>query len=120
MIREPGNSPPEINKKDTGTKTEVRRYKLITPLYGGGVGDNEADPVTVVRGTEIRGHLRFWWRATQGGRYSTIDEMRKAEGKIWGSTENESDVVISIQTSPDRVQYEPAFEVVSEMVRGER
>lgn len=86
MTRKPVISPPELKrKKDTNTKTEVRRYKLITPLYGGGVGGNEADPVTVVRGTEIRGHLRFWWRATQGGRYATIDEMRKSEGVIWGA-----------------------------------
>lgn len=122
MKRKPGSSPPELkHKKNTGTITQERRYKLITPLYGGGVEPNKADPITVVRGTEVRGHLRFWWRATRGGKYSTIDELQKQESLIWGGTENASDVFLSITlVSPEKIQYEPAFEVVSETVSGEQ
>lgn len=66
--------------------TQVRHYKLITPLFGGGVIPGEADPITVVRATEVRGHLRFWWRATRGGQFDgNLATMKAAEEKIWGS-----------------------------------
>jgi CRISPR-associated protein Cmr1 len=87
--------------------TQVRRYKVITPLFGGGVDPAKADPVTVVRATEIRGHLRFWWRATRGGQFGAdgLKEMREAEASIWGSAANDksggaSKVKISIQHAP--------------------
>ncbi len=65
--------------------TETRSYRLITPLYGGGVEPEKADPITVIRATEIRGHLRFWWRATRGGAYKNLAEMRQYEEAIFGS-----------------------------------
>jgi CRISPR-associated protein Cmr1 len=64
---------------------ETREYKLITPLFGGGVEPNTPDPVTIIRATEIRGHLRFWWRATRGGQFKTIEDLKKAEDMIWGA-----------------------------------
>lgn len=83
--------PPEISpqnvtpQKQDDIITQVREYKLITPLFGGGVAAGEGDPVTLIRGTEIRGLLRFWWRACRGGNYQTLEEMKKAEDKIWGA-----------------------------------
>jgi CRISPR-associated protein Cmr1 len=65
--------------------TEMRDYSLITPLVGGGAIAGKQDEVTVIRGTEIRGLLRFWWRACYGGRYSSLEEMKQAEEQIWGS-----------------------------------
>jgi CRISPR-associated protein Cmr1 len=82
-------------RKDDDPKrilVETRSYKLITPLFGGGVVPKESDPVTVVRATEIRGHLRFWWRATQGGRFDgDIKEMRREEARLWGSAASGKD-----------------------------
>ena len=49
---------------------QERTYKLITPLYGGGVEAGKTDSVTPIRGTEIRGQLRFWWRAMRGGQFN--------------------------------------------------
>jgi len=70
----------------TGFITEIRKYRLITPLYGGGVEPGKADPITVVRAAEIRGHLRFWWRATRGGAFNgNLNAMRQREEEIWGS-----------------------------------
>jgi CRISPR-associated protein Cmr1 len=75
--------------------TQEREYKLITPLFGGGAITGECDEVTIVRGTEVRGQLRFWWRACYGGRYKTVEEMKEAEDRIWGaameSKQNEKD-----------------------------
>lgn len=80
---------PEVKTKDD-LVCQVRRYKVITPLFGGGVKPGKPDPVTVVRGTEIRGQLRFWWRATRGGQFNgDLDAMRCAEKAIWGSAATE-------------------------------
>ncbi len=86
-MRTPPNTLPDVMKRtDLDLITETRRYKVITPLFGGGVTPGEADPVTVVRATEVRGHLRFWWRATRGGQFNgDLSAMKAAEERIWGS-----------------------------------
>lgn len=89
-----------IPKQRKGYTTQVREYELITPLFGGGVTPAEADPVTVVRATEIRGQLRFWWRACRGGKYSTVQEMKKDEDDIWGAAATEK------SGGPSQVQVE--------------
>src|SRR5579862_2869390 len=55
--------------------------KVVTPLFGGGVDPGENDPHTLIRGTAIRGHLRFWWRATRGARFKDAGELAEEEGK---------------------------------------
>lgn len=98
-MRKQSGSPPDEGRitpqQPVGVITQVREYKLITPLFGGGVTPGEADPVTIIRGTEIRGQLRFWWRACRAGQYKTLEELKQAEDKIWGAaskkqTENKS------------------------------
>jgi CRISPR-associated protein Cmr1 len=84
--RPPIDPPPAVEKRTDDFITQVRRYKLITPLFGGGVDPQTADPVTVIRATEVRGHLRFWWRATRGGQFNgDLTKMRTTEELIWGS-----------------------------------
>lgn len=88
MRRKAPKSPPKVERRQDGMIRETRRYKLITPLFGGGVETQKADPVTVVRGTEVRGHLRFWWRATRGGQpkfNGELAKMKAEEERIWGS-----------------------------------
>lgn len=70
---------------------------VVTPLFGGGVEAGKNDPVTVIRGTSIRGQLRFWWRATMGAKYSSIIELKEAEGKIWGTTDIPGPVSIAVK-----------------------
>jgi CRISPR-associated protein Cmr1 len=78
--------PPIVIKDRPDIITQVREYELITPLFGGGVEPGQYDDLTPIRATEIRGHLRFWWRATRGGRYGDdLNAMRKDEGLIWGA-----------------------------------
>lgn len=79
-----------------GWITLEREYELITPLFGGGPSPGEVDPVTPIRGTEIRGQLRFWWRATQGGRFNTLDELRSEEERIWGSASQTSEISVAV------------------------
>ena len=100
---------PETNwvKKDNWTIT-TRQYKLITPLWGGGVEANVNDPVTLIRGSSIRGHLRFWWRALRGNSNAgTIVKMRERENEIWGSTKAPSQVKISVRVINPGREFHP-------------
>lgn len=86
MVKPLMDNPPELKKKENGRVTMTRQYELITPLFGGGVKANEVDVENPIRGTAVRGHLRFWWRATRGGQFGgSLKEMKKAEDGIWGS-----------------------------------
>lgn len=76
--------------------TLEREYELLTPLFGGGVTPGENDNLTPIRGSEIRGHLRFWWRATRSSLYATIDALRDGEETIWGSASLPSPVILVI------------------------
>ena len=67
---------------------------VITPIFGGGVQAGENDPITLVRVPSIRGHLRFWWRATRGIAYATAGELRAREGEIWGTESAASPVIV--------------------------
>jgi len=66
--------------------TWERTYRLLTPLFGGGVEPLKPDPLTVARATEVRGHLRFWWRALRGWQaQGDLRRLRELENAIFGS-----------------------------------
>lgn len=99
--RNPQKAPPaEIDVRgDEHTICETRDYALITPLFGGGVQPQQADPLTVVRASEVRGQLRFWWRATRGGAFGgDLAKMHQKENALWGSTESPSRVIVEVET----------------------
>jgi CRISPR-associated protein Cmr1 len=65
---------------------QTRMYRLITPLFGGGVVAGVNDPDNLIRPTGIRGQLRFWWRATHGWQYGKdLNAMKSREDQIWGT-----------------------------------
>lgn len=88
MTRQPKQSAPkvpDIQPDYSQFIVEEREYDVITPLFGGGVEPGSADPITVVRASEIRGQLRFWWRATRGGQFGNdLESLRAAEEALWG------------------------------------
>lgn len=91
MRKRPG-SPPKLDPIQPVTVIkQERKYQLITPLYGGGVTPAEPDPITVVRATEIRGNLRFWWRAYHAGKYGDLTSLKKAEDELWGAAAKKVD-----------------------------
>jgi len=75
--------------------------QLITPMFGGGYATRHVDPLIPIRPAAIRGHLRFWWRATAGAQYSDPKDLYAAETAIWGgaAVKNEATVgKVAIQT----------------------
>lgn len=94
-----GAAPPPAPKQDSNLIVLERDYELITPLFGGGVKAGEVDSYTPIRGTSIRGQLRFWWRATRGA-FGTGDaglaELWKAEEALWGSSKKPSQIEVSV------------------------
>lgn len=87
MRKQPASDiqPPQVTHHVHERTTEQqRRYKIITPLFGGGAIPHMCDEITTVRGTEIRGHLRFWWRATCAGHLPDIEAVKQREDLIWG------------------------------------
>jgi len=98
MRRMPTDELPEWTAGDGGRVTQVRAYEVMTPLFGGGVETQQADPVTIVRAGEVRGQLRFWWRATRSARFDgDVEAMKRAEDKLWGSTTHASLVDVEVQ-----------------------
>lgn len=96
--------PPAVVKRTRSEwSQQVRRYSVITPLFGGGVTPNERDPVTTVRGPAIRGHLRFWWRATRGGEFADLKTMKEAEDALWGAASTASKVNLEVTSRQGQV-----------------
>jgi len=106
---------PSLNrvKRQDEIITETREYTVITPIYGGGVDAGKPDEVTPIRVPTIRGHLRFWWRATRGAACKNTHDLHAKESAIWGSTEQPSCVQITVEmtqaskpfTLPSSIQH---------------
>ena len=70
-------------------KKIIFNCETITPMFISG-----ADGVTPeLRPPSIKGALRFWWRAMNGGDWKTL---KPQEDEIFGSTEKRSKLLISI------------------------
>ena len=81
---------------------------VATVLCGGGAEAGRNDPFDPFRIPSIRGHLRFWWRATRGGACADAVELRKVEAQIWGDTERASPVKFRILNAKPGVEKRAA------------
>jgi CRISPR-associated protein Cmr1 len=95
----PGDIPPCSGPpatRSSGRATKEYRISLITPLFGGGVEAATPDETLPIRGTSIRGHLQFWWRATWGARFASDKDLFTCHAEIWGTTDRPSPIEISV------------------------
>ncbi len=83
----------------TAFETLDLQIQVVTPMFGGGAEAGEPDPVTLIRPSSIRGHLRFWWRATRGAACQTIEELKRREVEIFGDTEHPSPVIVEVKVT---------------------
>lgn len=104
-IRPTPPPPPAVNKQ-TEQITETRVYRLLTPLFGGGVDAGIPDLRQPISAKSIRGQLRFWWRATRAAQFKTIEEMKAFENWLWGcaATDRRKDDTKETRLAQSRVQ----------------
>lgn len=96
---------------------EEYHCEVITPMFLSGADQKEAE----IRTQSIKGALRFWWRAIHV-KNSSLEDMKKRENKIFGSTEVKSAVEIKIDglqstTSIEKLPKGETFEVVSSKMK---
>lgn len=102
------NTPPErlptpaSRRAARGPRVEVIEVPLCTttPVFGGGVAARMPDPVAAVRGPSVRGHLRFWWRASRGHAFATPEALAEREAQVFGAAAGDG------RRSPVEVQIE--------------
>lgn len=80
-----------------GLRSLSAELEMLTPMMGGGWRPLVTEAADVVRGQALRGHLRFWWRATRAARYTETDKMLAHEVLLWGSTDLPSAVQIRVE-----------------------
>jgi len=85
--RVPKTGPPHWVPPRLSHESLTLDIDVITPMFGGGYEPGQVDADCVVRAAEIRGHLRYWWRAVGAARFSSPKELFDAEEGLWGSTE---------------------------------
>ena len=62
--------------------------KTITPLFGGSGKAGEVDSKHPIRAASVKGHLRFWWRATTGASFTDLEALQKEEDTLFGKAVN--------------------------------
>lgn len=90
MVRKPpGVAPPIRELSEVLSQHTSREHtavlSTITPMFGGSPDPTKVDRDAPVSPRTVRGHLRFWWRALNGHRYSSLSQLFQAESRIWGS-----------------------------------
>jgi len=102
MRRGPIDDPPPLAVAlDAEVIAERRVYRFLTYVFGGGVAPQQCDPITPVRAASIRGQLRFWWRAVNPSKCRTVDDLRKREAEVFGSTSVRSRLVVAVTRQPE-------------------
>jgi len=91
----------DIFKADQRSKKYKESFEIsiITPMFGGSHQPGSVDEKNPIRSSSIRGHLRFWWRATRGAAFPTVAELRKREIQIFGDTHTPSRIKIWVQVN---------------------
>ena len=89
----------QINQHHPEMVERQYEIQLLTPLYGGGEKAGKSDSLTLIRSTEIRGDLRFWWRAVRGACFTDSAGLKEREDEVWGSTTNPSPVQVDVKVT---------------------
>lgn len=82
---------------------EILRVEFVTPCFLGGASQGAE-----WRAASIRGELRWWFRAVAGAERS-LEEVRKAEEVIFGSTERQARLRIRAFGGPEPQESDTPF-----------
>ena len=106
-------------REGSDTSTLAFDVDVVTYVQGGGVSWDDSDEkrhvkridaVTPFRPSSVRGHLRFWWRATHGCTAGSLEEMRAREGRLWGLASEPSKVTVKVTGPTQRPQTIELFQ----------
>jgi len=80
----------------TGGSIERATYtlRLVSPAFLAGA-DQQSPESCELRGTTLRGLLRWWWRTLHAG-YLTVRQLQMVERVLWGSTVTGSPIAIEL------------------------
>jgi CRISPR-associated protein Cmr1 len=82
-MRPEPKDPPALHRPEAQPLTfEV---ETITRLFGGGAKAKTVDERCWLRPPAAKSAIRSWWRAAVAHRYASLEALREAEGRIFGS-----------------------------------
>jgi CRISPR-associated protein Cmr1 len=84
-VRQLTISAPKWQEKTSNREVWSLSLRTITPLFGGSATVREVDADYPIRAASVRGHLRFWWRATAGAKSTDPKALYAAESELWGN-----------------------------------
>lgn len=76
--------------------------ETITPMFLAGADGQTPE----LRAPSIKGALRFWWRAMNGGEFENLEDLRKMEGEIWGGVNPAKKSSIIIRVTPKEIPFD--------------
>ncbi len=88
MPRRIGREAPQLTLSQPTVWT--LKLRTITPIFGGSATPREVDAENPIRAASVRGHLRFWWRATVGAQHKSAEEA------VWGSAKQHGKVALRV------------------------
>ena len=80
--------------------------EAVTPIFMRGADQSRVE----IRGASIKGLMRWWFRALAGNYFGNdIEELRKAEEYVFGSTKQRSRVVVEVVDAPEpsKLHFKP-------------
>jgi len=78
-------------------QTITATYRVITPMFLGGA---EPTAEAELRLPSFKGALRFWWRALMWGKVQDVEELRRQEAELFGSSETGQSKVVMLLDRP--------------------
>jgi CRISPR-associated protein Cmr1 len=105
--RTPPSTPPPTLKLEPPEPWTVK-LQTITPMFGGSAETRQVDPNHPIRAASVRGHLRFWWRATVGAQCSTLQELFDKESELWGNTKKHGKVRVEVEVTDIGTPVKPS------------
>lgn len=82
--------------------TKTTKVETITPIIGAGVEALTIDTESYIRGSTIRGLLRFWWRACNF-QATSLKELYKAEVELFGAASTAGDLSLKVSNVETRM-----------------
>lgn len=107
MSRIPPAFPSDLPNLNAPPSSWTVALRTVTPMFGGAATERQVDARHPIRPASVRGHLRFWWRATSGAGFTTAEQLFDAESALWGNTKTPGQVRVQVRVTDAGQQVRP-------------